>query len=115
MELRKAAITFDEIAQRLGCKDGADAYEVVHRALEATVQEPTDELRTLECERLDAMLRALWPAATAGKWLAIDRCLTIMERRARLLGLEGAREVEKPAGDPFAELDNVTPIRARPA
>jgi hypothetical protein len=88
LDLRKAGVTFEQIANKLGYSDRSGAAKAVRRALTDTIQEPADELRRLECERLDTLLRALWPAAISGKWLAIDRCLSIMDRRARLLGLD---------------------------
>lgn len=88
VKLRLAGHTFDQIAQRLGYSDRSGAAKAVRRAMQATIQEPTDELRRIEVERLDALQRALWPAAESGKWLATDRVLTIMDRRARLLGLD---------------------------
>ena len=42
----------------------------------------------MESERLDALLAALWPAAMAGNCRAVDRCLSVMHRRAKLLGLD---------------------------
>jgi hypothetical protein len=45
-------------------------------------------VRELELTRLDAMLLPLWRRVQAGEEKAIDRALRIMERRARLLGLD---------------------------
>ncbi len=95
LELRKAGATFDQIAKALGYANAGGAYKVVQAGLRAVVQQPADEVRQLEVERLDAMLRALWPDAMAGKWLAIDRCLGIMDRRARLLGLDAPLRIEE--------------------
>ncbi len=50
--------------------------------------ERVDELRTLELERLDALLAAQWEAAMSGDVRAADRVLRVSERRSRLLGLE---------------------------
>jgi hypothetical protein len=52
------------------------------------VQEPAEELRTMEVARLDQMLLGLWPKAIKGDTWAVDRVLKIMERRAALLGLD---------------------------
>lgn len=57
-------------------------------ALRATLQEPADELRSLELERLDRLLLGVWSQAAKGNQGAVDRALKIMERRARLLGLD---------------------------
>ncbi len=88
LELRKAGKTFDEIARALGYSERGGAAKAVSRALAATIQEPADELRRLEVARLDALWSALWPLATDGQLAAVDRCLAVQSRRARLLGLD---------------------------
>jgi hypothetical protein len=55
-----------------------------------TVQEPADELRRLEAERLDAMLPAVMEKARRGRLRSVYAMLRIMERRARLLGLDAS-------------------------
>jgi hypothetical protein len=57
-------------------------------AVNAGCREQAQELRALEALRLDQMQAALWQQATDGDVRAIDRILRIMERRARLLGLD---------------------------
>lgn len=88
LTLRKAGLSFEQIANQLGYADAASAYNAVKAALEKTLQEPAQELRDLECARLDAMLMGLWKEASTGRWLAVDRVLAIMDRRAKLLGLD---------------------------
>lgn len=88
LELRKAGATFDEIAQALDYRDKSGAKRAFDRAMRATIQQPADEIRFLEVERLDAMQKALWPKVTAGDTKAIGQCLNVMDRRARLLGLD---------------------------
>lgn len=56
------------------------------RALKKTLQEPADEVRMLEVERLDALLSGLWARKNTPE--VTDRILRIMERRAKLLGLD---------------------------
>ena len=94
LRLRKQGLTYEQIAAELGMHDRSGARKIVQRALDKTIQEPADELRRLEVERLDALLVAMWPAAEAGKGYAVDRCLAIMDRRAKLLGLDApARKI----------------------
>lgn len=88
LELRKAGVGFQSIADQLGYKDHSGAYRAVRAALKKTLQEPADELRAIEVERMDQMLAGLWPKATTGDTWAVDRVLKIMERRANLLGLD---------------------------
>ena len=67
------------------------AHRAVKRALErlnGEIGESVTDVRRMELERLDAMLGALWPKAERGNLTAVDRVLHIMERRAKLLGLD---------------------------
>lgn len=115
-QLRADGKTYDQIAETLKFSDRSVARRAVERALAATVREPADELRQLELIRLDA----LWveavkvmtsehvtvnngrvieidgvPLKDDGPTLsAIDRLLKIMERRAKLVGLDSATKVE---------------------
>lgn len=86
--MRLAGVSFEEIATRLGYSSKSGAYKAVTTALQKTIQEPANELRTLELTRLDAMLQATWDAAQRGLPQAVDRVLKIMERRAKYLGLD---------------------------
>jgi hypothetical protein len=43
---------------------------------------------SIELDRLDALLKACQPGAEAGDLASVDRVLRIMERRAKLLGLD---------------------------
>jgi len=88
LELRKAGASYGAIAERLKFKNAARAYEAVRAALQKTLRPPAEELRQLESERLDALLLALWSQARQGNLGAVDRVLRVMERRARLLGLD---------------------------
>jgi hypothetical protein len=105
LELRKAGRTYDEIARMLDYSERSGAAKAVRRALAATVQEPADELRRLEVERLDSLLAAMWPLAMDGKLGAVDRVLSLMDRRAKLLGLDAPqrRAVDGVTRDAFMQ------------
>lgn len=61
--------------------------------------------RHVEVMRLDRLIMAVWPNAVKGNMQAIDRCLKIMERRAKMLGLDA------PIGIRLEELTNDELIR----
>jgi hypothetical protein len=98
VELRLEGVSYEDIAVEVGLKSAGGAHRLVARALEASYREPADELRTLELERLDSLTRALWSKCTGedpitGKTSkinlkAVDRAVRVMERRAKLLGLD---------------------------
>jgi hypothetical protein len=91
LELHRTGVGYQAIADRLGYAGPSGAYKAVEAALRKTLQPPADELRTLELERLDLMHQALWPRAVAGNLRAVDRVLSIMKRRSRLLGLDAPK------------------------
>lgn len=88
LELRKGGASFPEIARALGYSAAPGAYQAVMSALRRTLKEPAEEVRTLEVARLDAMMLALWPQVRQGNQGAIEKALKVMERRAKLLGLD---------------------------
>lgn len=90
LELRRAGVTLDVIAEQVGYTNRSAAYKALKRALARTLQQPADELRDLEADRLDRLQAAIWAKAMNGDLRAIDRVLLIAERRARLLGLDHA-------------------------
>lgn len=90
LELRAKGMGFDAIASELGYRGPSGAYQAVIAGLKKTLQEPADELRKLEGERLDKLLNGLWAKAEDGHLWAVDRALNIMERRAKLYGLDSA-------------------------
>lgn len=88
--LRQAGLTYRQIGERLGITEQG-AHNSVTRAMQrmnAKIADEVPELRRLELERLDRMLLAIWPQVVGGNFGAIDRALRIMERRARLCGLD---------------------------
>lgn len=94
LRLRKAGLTYEEIADRLGYANKSGAYKTVMSALRKIVQEPADELRKLEIERLDVMLASLWPFILKGSPRHVEIGLKVMDRRAALLGLDAPKVVE---------------------
>jgi chemotaxis protein histidine kinase CheA len=95
LQLRAAGRTFEDIAKELGYRGPSGAYRAVQAGLKKTLQEPADELRRVECERLDRLMEALWERAIVrGNVAAVDRVLRIMERRSRLLGLDAPSRLQ---------------------
>lgn len=109
LELRKAGVSFQAIADALGYRSASGAFAAVKAALKTTLREPANELRELELARLDALLLPLWRRAQGGDDKAVDRCLRIMERRARLLGLDAPTntKVELTLEDIDREIDRL--------
>lgn len=91
LELRRAGLSFERIADEVGIPGGrSDAHKIYRRAMSRTLQEPAAEIRQLEADRLDRLQVAVWTKALSGNLNAVDRVLRLMDRRARLLGLDHA-------------------------
>lgn len=88
LELRRAGLTWQRIAEQVGYADHTGAYAAYKRAMKRTLQEPADELRQSEIDRLDRLQLAIWPRAMNGDNSSVVTILRIMERRAKLLGLD---------------------------
>jgi DNA-binding CsgD family transcriptional regulator len=100
IELRMAGATYEDIGEMLGMNK-AGAQKAVKRAMEKLKQEIIeggDTLKAIEIARLDRMQEGIWKLAT-GKFpdvKAIDMILKIMDRRAKLLGLDVVTETTEP-------------------
>ncbi|MCB1809624.1 MAG: hypothetical protein KDJ99_32010 [Candidatus Competibacteraceae bacterium] len=115
LDLRLAGYSFEAIGQQLGISKQA-AYKHVSTALE-TLHTQTDnsaeQLRALELERLDALLKGCWTAATAGDSESTRVALKVLERRAKLLGLDvSTRTSEGDGEDPRGYIVVVPPKAA---
>jgi len=89
--LRLAGRDWESIAAALGYASRGAACTDVTRALAsnlADVAAGAADLRALEAARLDTLQEAIWPEGLAGNLQAAHMILRLMERRARLLGLD---------------------------
>lgn len=118
VELRRLHLSYDQIAAQLGYSAKSSAYHAVQRGLADSIIEPSDEVRQMEIERLDELARRAFRVMAAkhfktsgGKLIrhpetdelliddapvlnAIETLLRIMDRRAKLLGLDSVQKVE---------------------
>lgn len=96
VRLRAEGHNYDEIARLTGFASKSGAYHAVARSLKRTLQEPCDELRKLELERLDGLLRQLFKTFNAGDMRLSDNILRVLDRRWKLTGLDVPQR-----GEPF--------------
>lgn len=96
LDFRKAGLSYRAIGKKLGV-----SYVQVRRDIEAELsllsKERTDkseQLRQLELERLDMLTNGLEPFAKVGNPGAVNSFLRVMERRAKLLGLDAPSKVD---------------------
>ena len=105
LELRRMGKGYVEIATALDISK-SQAHRLVQDGLEDAreqVESSAVELKAEEVSRLDAMLAGLWPDARKGHLGSIDRVLRIMERRAKLLGLDAP--TKHATTDPTGEIE----------
>ena len=104
LELRMEGMKFDDIAAELGYNSKQAAFDAVSREIKAITREPAEEVLRLDLERLDRMWGIHYLNAQAGDAQALASCMRIMERRARLLGLDAPakNEITGKGGGPLA-------------
>jgi hypothetical protein len=98
MQLRKTGASWDEIAEVIGYPTARAALVSVERTLEKDLL--TDEgkkfMRRLASERLDRLLRGVWTKAidpgNPDHLQAVDRARQLIDRHARLHGLDAPTE-----------------------
>lgn len=90
IELRKQGMNYADIASEVGihmdtARSAVNTYMI---RLQARTLESADELRRDDYSKLSMMLDAIWDRVLEGELGAIDRAIKILERRARLMGLD---------------------------
>lgn len=93
MGFRLQGYTYEQISEAMKCSR-TYAYKLVAEGLAAIPVENAEELRRIESERLDRMQTAFFSNATEGDLNAANMVLRIMERRARLMGLDAPERKE---------------------
>lgn len=87
MRLRKAGVTYEEIARQLGVDKSAIIRDI-QAALRDLYQEDAKELLTLEIERLNMVMFGSWESALAGDPKAVQAVLGCIDRRVKLGGID---------------------------
>ena len=93
-ELRIQGNTFEQIASEVGYSGPSGAWQAHQRIKSEWIFESIEEARHLELMRLDELQVAVWDRAINGDLPAAHCVLKIMDRRAKLLGLDKPEKVE---------------------
>ena len=89
LKYRKGGLTFDAIAVKLGYSNESSARAAFKRAIERTRDDAlAAEGRELHKARLETALMAIWDRVLKGDLRAIAMMLRILERDAKLYGLD---------------------------
>jgi hypothetical protein len=108
LELRATGMTYQQIADHPypdgpgGTMYGGDRHNC-RRAIvteyERTISEPADVVRQMEVQRLDMMLMGLVSKGLfKGNVPVVNAGLTLMARRAKLIGLDAPTEIHQSGG-----------------
>ena len=88
-QYRVAGATFDQIAKKLDYADESGARAAFKRYVNRTKDEVlANEIRELHKQRLAVALLAIWPAVERGDLDAIKVMLKILERDAKMFGID---------------------------
>jgi DNA-binding CsgD family transcriptional regulator len=103
LDLRIAGATYRQIGRQLEVSEKTAYFDVQEELgrLDAVVKAKAERLRDLEARRLDQLTVALTAGVRAGDPRAVAAAVRIMERRARLFGLDAPLKL---AGDDGAAL-----------
>ena len=93
LDLRLAGASYRQIGVQLSVSH-VQAFRDVQRVLREIAKEPALEVRAVELGRLDKLMLAHWPRAIKGDVKATTMVLQIMDRRARLLGLDAPQRID---------------------
>lgn len=114
IELRRSGLGFVDIGTKLGIGKST-AHRLVEAGMadaRAQITASADDLKAQELSRLDGLLLKLYPVAAAGDVQAIDRVIKIIERRAKLLGLDApVRTALQGGGDDAPPVSTVSETR----
>lgn len=94
VKYRRGGLTWDMIAEKVGYAHGSGAREAYMRAAARLVADDVEAIRQLETERLDLAQSAIWGKVLQGDNPSIANLLRIMERRAKLLGLDQPTRIQ---------------------
>ena len=94
LKLRRGGLTFDLIAKELGFKHASGAHKAYVNACKRIIVSDVQEIRRVEVERLDIAQTSIWARVLRGEIPAIQTLIRIMERRARLLGLDAPTKAQ---------------------
>jgi len=88
-QYRVAGATFQQIADKLDYANESGARAAFKRYVNRTKDETlANEIRDLHKERLEVALLAIWPAVERGDLEAIKVMLKILERDAKMFGID---------------------------
>ncbi len=108
--LRREGKRYDEIGKQLGV-DQSTAWRLVQRAYKRVIKQndsAADFQRKLDLDRCDTAIKALWPSVEAGKTRAVEVLMSVLKRRADLLGLDAPTKIAPTTPDGANEYNRLS-------
>lgn len=99
LQMRLAGATWNEVAEVIGYPTARQALVATERALEKELhtEESQEQLRALAGKRIERLLRGVWTKAidpaSPEHLLAVDRARQLIDRHAKLYGLDAPTEL----------------------
>lgn len=102
IDLVKAGYTYQQIADRINKINGTNiTRQAVHNSVKREIDKSREKLYQevkdvvfIEVERLNELFKSAYSKAKKGDEKSINSCLKIMERKAKLLGLDAPEKQE---------------------
>lgn len=88
MRMRIDGFTYEEISTKLGISEPRMVMETISRGIKRTLLDSVEQYRNIELLRLESIHRLVWKRIKMGRLDQVPNVLRIMERRAKLLGLD---------------------------
>lgn len=95
VELRMLGLSYRKIGAKMDLSE-AQAHRLVKSAMEMAIKKTAEDAEVaiaIELDRLDQLFHAHIINALKGNTAATDRVLKVMERRAKLLGLDAPTKI----------------------
>lgn len=97
-EMRRQGMSYEQIARAMGITQPA-AWRLVKRALDRMQVESADAVIKIESTRIDHAIQRIQQGIDDGDPAAIGALVKLMDRRAKMLGLDAAQRIEMRSTD----------------
>lgn len=96
LDYRLQGHSYPKIAEAMGLRPTqlSTVYDWVVEGMARIIREPAEKLREMELERIDLLLAAHFADAAGGDMEKTSTVLRVMDRRAKLLGLDAPTKTE---------------------
>jgi len=105
VELERSVLFFEDYKRGMNYRRIGEKYGVSHQMVSEAIRGYLKQLRAIslrsvveyrqvQLERIQAVYNALWPNVMRGKVDAINALIRVMDREARLLGLDAPTRVD---------------------